>query len=147
MTSGSRRGNQGVMVLVLAMGLIASMLFLAPDVYARHLSNNQRYNDGLKDGTNAAIMDRQNGNQFNPACDPTGAHTSDGQHTTIYCSGWSDGYTSVWSSGGQTAIQNQQQDQRQSQTVHTCIALKCEIIQRGGQGQDQQSNQGSTNGG
>jgi len=51
----------------------------------------------------------------------------------------------VWNgnnSGGQTATQSQQQDQMQSQTVSTCIALKC-----GSQGQDQQSNQGVTEGG
>lgn len=114
-------------------------ILVAPDAYVRHLSGNQRYSDGFNDGTQAAITDRQNGNQFNPACDPTGAHTSDGQHTTTYCSGWSDGYTSAWNGlTEQTLTQNQQQDQRQSQTVHNCIALRCEIIQ----GQDQQSNQG-----
>jgi hypothetical protein len=135
---------------IVAFGIIATTLLLTPNAYARHLSDTQRYNDGVQDGTQAASTDRQNGNQFNPACDPTGTHTSDGQHTTIYCSGWSVGYTSVWNgnnSGGQTTTQNQQQDQRQSQTVHTCIALKCEIIQRGSQGQDQESNQGSTEGG
>jgi hypothetical protein len=42
------------------------------------------------------------------------------------------------------ATQNQRQDQKhsQSQSVHTCIALKSEIFQGGSQGQDQQSNQG-----
>jgi hypothetical protein len=39
----------------------------------------ERYQDGFNDGSNAALLDRQNRNQFNPACDPTGAHTSDGQ--------------------------------------------------------------------
>ena len=43
----------------------------------------------------------------------------------------------------QTLTQNQQQDQKQNQAVHACIALKCEIIQ----GQDQQINQRGTGGG
>jgi hypothetical protein len=136
------------MLALLGAAIIVSTMSIAPSAYARHLSDNQRYHDGFNDGTQAALKDRQNGNTFNPACDPTGAHTSDGQHTTIYCSGWSDGYTSAW--GGsveQSSTQNQQQDQKQNQAVHTCIALKCEIIQRGSQGQDQQSNQGSTDGG
>jgi hypothetical protein len=126
-------------LLIAALCAVSVSTMLMPNAYAKHLSDNQRYNDGFNDGSNAARADRENGNQFNPACDPTGAHTSDGQHTTIYCSGWSDGYNSAW--GGpieQTLTQNQHQEQKQSQTVHTCIALRCDIIQ----GQDQQSNQG-----
>ena len=53
---------------------------------AKHLSDNQRYTDGYNDGTHAASTDREDGNRFNPACDPTGVHTTDGQHTTTYCS-------------------------------------------------------------
>jgi hypothetical protein len=122
-----------LLIAALCAGIAVSMM--VTPAYAKHLSDNQRYNDGFNDGSNAARADRENGSQFNPACDPTGAHTSDGQHTTIYCSGWSDGYTSAW--GGPTE-QTLTQSQRQSQTVHTCIALRCDIIQ----GQDQQSNQG-----
>lgn len=136
------------MIALLGAGIIISSILVAPDAYARHLSDNKRYSDGFNDGTQAALTDRQNGNQFNPACDPTGAHTSDGQHTTIYCSGWSNGYTSAWNGNNtpieQSSTQNQRQDQRQNQAVHTCIAIRCEIIQGGSQGQDQQSNQGST---
>jgi len=95
------------------------MTMAAPHAFARHLSDSQRYNDGFNDGSQAAISDRDNGNAFNPACDPTGAHTSDGQHTTEYCSGWSSGYTSAWNGSNspteQTFPQNQQQHQRQIQ--------------------------------
>jgi hypothetical protein len=80
-------------VLVTAIGI---GITITPNVYARSLSNSQRYNDGFNDGSQAAISDRNNGNQFNPACDPTGAHTSDGQHTVTYCTGWANGYTSAW---------------------------------------------------
>jgi hypothetical protein len=140
--------KQHLMIVILGTGIIISSLLVAPDAYARHLSDSQRYNDGFNDGSQAGITDRQNGNQYNPACDPSGEHTSDGQHTKTYCSGWADGYTSGWNGNNspiyQTSTQNQRQDQKQSQNVHTCIALKCEIIQGGSQGQDQQSNQGNT---
>jgi hypothetical protein len=66
------------------------LTLLTPNVYTRNLSNSQRYHDGFNDGSQAALLARQNGNQFNPACDPTGIHTSDGQHTTIYCAGWAE---------------------------------------------------------
>ncbi|NAL78186.1 hypothetical protein [Nitrososphaera sp. AFS] len=138
--------KQHLIIALLGTGIIISSILVTPDAYARHLSDNQRYSDGFNDGTQAARTDRQNRNSFNPACDPTGAHTSDGQHTTIYCTGWSNGYTSAWNRNNsqieQSSTQNQRQDQRQNQAVHTCIALKCEIIQGGSQGQDQQSNQG-----
>lgn len=133
--------KQYLLVAVLGVGITISMM--ATPAFAKHLSDNQRYNDGFNDGSNAVTADRENGNPYNPACDPAGAHTNDGQHTTIYCSGWAQGYTSAW--GGpveQTQTQNQHQDQKQNQAVHTCIALKCEIIQSGSQGQDQQSNGG-----
>jgi hypothetical protein len=110
-------------------------------------SNTKRYSDGYTDGGHQAATD----STYNVACDPSGAHTSDGQHTTTYCSGWANGYTATWNSlhgqAGQLSTQTQQQDQKQTQAVHTCIALKCEIIQSGNQGQDQGSNQGSTGGG
>jgi len=63
---------------------------------AKHLSNAQRYNDGYSNGGQQASTDFQNHNPFNLACDPTSAYTSGGGHTTIYCSGWTDGYTATW---------------------------------------------------
>ena len=33
---------------------------------------------------------------YNPACDPTGAYTSDGQYTTTYCDDWAKGYAATW---------------------------------------------------
>jgi hypothetical protein len=86
---------KSILIAVIVTAAIG-MTMTAPHVFARHLSDSQRYNDGFNDGSQAATSARQNGNQFNPACDPTGAHTSDGQHTTIYCTGWANGYTSVW---------------------------------------------------
>jgi hypothetical protein len=137
-------------IAVLGAGITLSMIAI-PNAFAKHLSDNQRYSDGFNDGSNAATTDRENGNPYNPACDPSGAHTSDGQHTTIYCSGWAQGYTSAWYGNNsptyQSSTQNQRQDQKQNQAVHTCIALKCEIMQSGSQGQDQQSNEGVTGGG
>lgn len=143
--------KQHLIIAVLGAGMIISTISVTPIANAKHLSDGQRFHDGVNDGTRAAIQDKQNGNQFNPACDPNGEHTSDGQHTTIYCSGWAQGYTSAWNGNNspiyQSSTQNQQQDQKQNQAVHNCIAIKCEIIQSGSQGQDQQSNQGVTGGG
>lgn len=51
----------------------------------------QRAGSGTSDGQAAGLVDRTN-NKFNPACDPTGSHTSDGQHTTYYCNAWTAGY-------------------------------------------------------
>lgn len=96
MISTIKRTHRLAVMPVLILAIIIPLLLIAPHAYARHLSDSQRYNDGLNDGSQAAISDSQNGNPFNPACDPTGAHTSDGQHTTTYCSGWSNGYTSAW---------------------------------------------------
>ena len=64
-----------LLIAALCAGIAVSMM--VTPAYAKHLSDNQRYSDGFNDGTQAAINDRQNGNQFNPACDPTGAHTMD----------------------------------------------------------------------
>jgi hypothetical protein len=55
-----------------------------------------RYINGTTDGTEAALSDIQRGTEFNPACDPTGSHASDLQHTTEYCNGWTNGYISAW---------------------------------------------------
>jgi hypothetical protein len=55
-------------------------------------SNAKRYSDGYHNGFDAAGND----NTYNPTCDPNGQFTSDGQHTTIYCSGWADGYQAAW---------------------------------------------------
>ena len=30
----------------------------------------------------------------------TATYTCDGQHTTTYCTGWANGYTSTWNGGG-----------------------------------------------
>ena len=83
----------------IAIGILIPILVLAiPNVYAE--SNSKRASDGFNDGSQAALSDKQNGNSFNPACDPTGAHTSDGQHTTTYCNAWTNGYTSAWNDVG-----------------------------------------------
>ena len=95
----------------LAIGILIPILVLAiPNVNAE--SDSKRASDGFNDGSNAARTDVT----FDPACDPTGAHTSDGQHTSTYCNAWSNGYISTWNSlHGQTdQTQTQQQDQRQS---------------------------------
>ena len=60
------------------------------------MSNTQRYSDGYNDGAQQAITDFQNGKSFSTACEPSGAYTSDGQHTTIFCVGWVMGYTATW---------------------------------------------------
>jgi hypothetical protein len=74
--------------------MLAAPILIAPHVYARNLSANQRYNDGFNDGYQAGLSDRQSGNQYNYSCDPQGLHTSDGQHTIFYCNGWAAGYRS-----------------------------------------------------
>ena len=119
------------------------LLFIVPMVYAE--SDSQRARDGFNDGSNAARTDVT----FNPACDPTRAYTSDGQHSTIYCNSWNQGYTATWDSlhgNGQTdQTQTHAQYQQQRQNQHgNCIAVTCNIIQGGSQGQDQENNQGNT---
>jgi len=64
----------------------------APNVYGKHLSDTKRYNDGYSNGSDAAARE----STYNPTCDPTGAFTSDGQHSTTYCTGWADGYAATW---------------------------------------------------
>jgi hypothetical protein len=86
---------------LLAIGILIPVLILtAPNVYARHLSDTQRYNDGYSNGSDAAATDLRNGNPFNAGCDPNGTFTSGGGHTTTYCNGWTDGYTSTYNGGG-----------------------------------------------
>jgi hypothetical protein len=59
---------------LLALGIIVPVLMLiAPNVYASE-SNSKRYNDGFSNGGQAAATDRQQGNSFNPVCDPTGMY-------------------------------------------------------------------------
>jgi hypothetical protein len=67
------------------------LMVAVPMAYARE-SDTKRASDGFNDGSNAARTDIS----FNPACDPLGLHTSDGQHTTIYCNAWVQGYTQTW---------------------------------------------------
>ena len=45
-----------------------------------------------------AVLPIRSDTSFNPACDPQGPHTSDGQHTSTYCNAWTSGYTSTWNS-------------------------------------------------
>jgi hypothetical protein len=61
-----------------------------------NLSATQRYNYGYNDGVQQANTDFQNGKSFNTVCDPSGAYTSDGKHTAIFCDGWVKGYTATW---------------------------------------------------
>jgi hypothetical protein len=79
---------------ILAIAILVPVLILvAPNVNAsRHLSDSQRYNDGYSNGSDAAARD----STYNPTCDPTGAYTSDGQHSTTYCTGWGNGYAATW---------------------------------------------------
>jgi hypothetical protein len=123
-------------------GLIPLLILLVvvPHVYAE--SDSKRASDGFNDGSSAARSDIS----FNPACDPTGAHTSDGQHTSTYCNAWTSGYTSTWNSQHtntpDTFIQRQDQSQKQSQSG-ICIALVCKQTQSGSQGADQGQTQGN----
>lgn len=85
---------------LLAIGILIPLLILiAPNVYASE-SNSKRYNDGFSNGGQAAATDKQQGNAYNPVCDPTGQYTSDGQHSTTYCNGWANGYSSAWNGNG-----------------------------------------------
>lgn len=61
-------------------------------------ANNSRFSNGFIDGSKAALIDAQNGDQFNSALygDPNSQYASVGQHTTTYCTGWADGYASTW---------------------------------------------------
>ena len=114
------------------------------NVYARHLSDAQRTSDGFNDGSNQARVDVN----FNPACDPQGVHTSDNQHSTSYCTGWSSGYVSTWNSLHPNNVQQMTQTQLQTETQmqsqrSTCIAIICNNRQSGSQ--DQSANQGQMN--
>ena len=72
--------------------LVPILILIAPNVYASNLSDTQRYNDGYSNGAQAAATD----STYNPTCDPTGAYTSGGGHTAIYCNGWANGYAATW---------------------------------------------------
>lgn len=78
---------------ILAIGILIQLVVLiAPNVYARNLSDSQRYNDGYSNGAQAAATD----STYNPTCDPTGAYTSGGGHSQFYCNGWANGYAATW---------------------------------------------------
>jgi hypothetical protein len=82
-------------LIIIAPLLVAVLTMIGattPYVYARHLSDTQRYNDGYSNGGQAAATD----STYNPICDPNGQYTSDGQHSTTYCTGWANGYTATW---------------------------------------------------
>jgi hypothetical protein len=124
---------------VFILPLIVVMAIPVIQAYASE-SSSKRSSDGFNDGSNAARSDTS----FYPACDPTGAHTSDGQHTSTYCNAWTSGYTSTWNSihGSTDQTQTQVQQQKQTQNQHgNCIALSCNIIQGGSQGQAQGNGQ------
>ena len=66
-----------------------------------------RFINGTNDGGEAPLNSIQNRDQFNPACDPTRSHTSDGLHTTGYCNGWTNGYISAWNTNHSAASKQQ----------------------------------------
>ncbi|MGA9153449.1 MAG: hypothetical protein WBZ36_22955 [Candidatus Nitrosopolaris sp.] len=79
----------------LTLGIVIPILiFIAPKTYA--LTHTERFNFGFSDGEQQATTDFLNHSPFNSACDPTGAHTSDGKHTMYYCDGWFKGYSTTW---------------------------------------------------
>lgn len=101
MRSITRVNNRHTMsgASILVCGLLLCLVAQPHSVYAsRHLSDTKRYNDGYSNGAQAASTDYT----YNPTCDPNGQYTSDGQHTTIYCSGWADGYTATWNANHPT---------------------------------------------
>jgi len=113
---------------LLAVGMLIPMLMLiAPNVYARHLSDAQRYSDGFANGGQAAATDRQQGIPFNTVCDPTGNYTSGGGHTTTYCTGWVNGYTATWNN----AVQAQPATKPQANTTtnHASIPSPQQSVQ------------------
>ncbi|MFZ0223341.1 MAG: hypothetical protein WB988_02535 [Candidatus Nitrosopolaris sp.] len=84
--------NANVTQVILVV-LYFSMVPLTPcialqkhNVYA--LTSTDRYNRGFLHGGQQARTDFQNGNSFNRTC-PSG-------HTSSYCDGWLNGYTTTW---------------------------------------------------
>ena len=105
---------KAVLIAPVLLAILTMIGATAPNVYARHLSDTQRYNDGYSNGSDAAARD----STYNAACDPTGAYTSDGQHSTTYCTGWANGYAATWNSnhGSESSSTNPQQTQQSQQT-------------------------------
>jgi hypothetical protein len=79
----------------LTLGIVIPILLLiVPKAYA--LTHEDRFNFGFSDGGQQARTDFLNHSPFNSACDPNGAHTSNGKHTIYYCDGWFKGYNTTW---------------------------------------------------
>src|SRR5207249_695546 len=112
--------------IIVAPLVISLLILTTPNVYARNLSDSQRYSDGFTNGAQAAATDRQQGNSFNPTCDPTGRYTSGGGHTTSYCNGWVNGYTSTYNGGGGGVVPQPSPSVGSSQEN---FASKCNTIQ------------------
>lgn len=112
---------------VLTLGILISMLSLIglSNVFAKQLIDCS-YDNGFRDGTQQGETDLQDGSSFNPACDPNGLHTSDGPRTTLYCKGWTDGYTSTYKGGSSSGISSEKQQcstqQHANSTVGTIVA-------------------------
>jgi hypothetical protein len=89
---------------------LPSFWLLEPGWFVYHFCiYKRRYNDGFSNGGQAAATDKQQGNAYNPVCDPTGQYTSDGQHSTTYCTGWANGYSATWNSNNYNYNPPQQQ--------------------------------------
>ena len=82
--------------------VIPILIFTAPKTYA--LTHTERFNFGFSDGGQQAATDFRNHSPFSSACDPTGAHTSNGKHTIYYCNGWFKGYSATWNSLDQANV-------------------------------------------
>jgi len=93
--------NKAILITIPVVAILLASVINVSNVYAE--SNAKRYNDGYSNGSEAAARD----STYNVACDPTGAHTSDGQHSTTYCTGWAIGYVATWNAnhGGQATQQ------------------------------------------
>src|SRR5215467_3991347 len=96
-------GEEGGKMHKLILGIVLPILILtAPKTYA--LTHTERFNFGFSDGGQQAATDFRNHSPFNSACDPTGAHTSDGKHTIYYCNGWFKGYSATWNNLDQATV-------------------------------------------
>lgn len=97
-------GHKGHMIFV---SILAAAAFITGYAiifgFSNIAFNSSEHNTGFIDGGVVARLDLQNGNPFNPACDPTGAFaSSNGQHSTTFCSGWTRGYMESWNLGPST---------------------------------------------
>jgi hypothetical protein len=105
------------------------LMLTGPNVYATHLSDAQRYDDGYSNGSDAAATDLQNGRSFNATFDPNSVSTCSGGNATTYCNGRTRGNIATYNGGSPQTEKSGVSGSSQEDFASECNAIQSILVQ------------------